>query len=171
MGRTSIQVAAVLGVLLGLTRGTLPGLVEASAAETLQARVLNCHDGDTCAVQIDGRKQKIRIFGIDAPEIGQAFGKESRDALERRIQSKEVTLLCSGRSYKRKVCEVRLGDADVAAELVKQGLAWDYRSYSRGKYSVEQAQAKREARGLWSEKHPVPPACARKKRKSCDRGY
>jgi len=46
-----------------------------------QWQVLSIHDGDTIKVEKDGITEKVRFCGIDAPEISQPLGKESRDYL------------------------------------------------------------------------------------------
>src|SRR4028118_519381 len=54
-----------------------------SQTESLRCEVIggSVYDGDTFQVQCDGRKQKIRLCGIDAPEIKQPLGIESRNYL------------------------------------------------------------------------------------------
>jgi len=37
----------------------------------LQAQVVSVHDGDTITVLIDNRREKVRLIGIDAPELEQ----------------------------------------------------------------------------------------------------
>jgi len=48
------------------------------AADLVEWRVVNVVDGDTITALDDGNKQhRIRIDGIDAPELGQSFGQAS----------------------------------------------------------------------------------------------
>jgi endonuclease YncB( thermonuclease family) len=55
----------------------LPGI---AWADTLGGRVVNVHDGDTVTVfDSENTQRKIRRAGIDAPELGQTFGRASRD--------------------------------------------------------------------------------------------
>ena len=51
-----------------------------------------CYDGDTCYVMIDGTKAKIRLLGLDTPEISKPkceaeleLGLEARDYLNNLI--------------------------------------------------------------------------------------
>ena len=39
--------------------------------------VQNVHDGDTFKLLENGQLIKVRIYGIDAPEANQEYGKES----------------------------------------------------------------------------------------------
>lgn len=41
--------------------------------------VIAVHDGDTVSVILDNRKEKVRLIGIDAPEIGQKPGGEGKE--------------------------------------------------------------------------------------------
>jgi endonuclease YncB( thermonuclease family) len=52
------------------------------AADPVEWRVVNVHDGDTLTALDDTNTQhRIRLQGIDAPELGQPFGRVSRDQL------------------------------------------------------------------------------------------
>lgn len=52
------------------------------AAESITGKVVSVHDGDTLtALDASNVQHKIRLHGIDAPEIGQPFGAKSRDRL------------------------------------------------------------------------------------------
>jgi hypothetical protein len=44
-------------------------------------RVVAVHDGDTISVLHDGRALRVRLHGIDAPELGQAFGRPAKQFL------------------------------------------------------------------------------------------
>jgi endonuclease YncB( thermonuclease family) len=72
-----IRPAAAVALLFAL-------VVEAVAAPptTATGKVVSVHDGDTLTLRTDdGRTLKVRLQGIDAPELGQPFGKRSRDEL------------------------------------------------------------------------------------------
>ena len=56
-------------------------LVAAAEPQTFTGKAVSVHDGDTLTVVEDGRQTKVRLHGIDAPEIGQPFGTRSRDQL------------------------------------------------------------------------------------------
>lgn len=55
--------------------------IQLASAETLVGRVLSIHDGDTMTVQLDSqiKKEKIRLLGVDSPEID--FNGQSQGAV------------------------------------------------------------------------------------------
>lgn len=60
------------------------------------------------------------------------------------------------------VCSI--DGADIASWLVRNGHAFDWPQYSRGKYAAEQKEAERTGRGVWAGSYVVPwahRACAR----------
>lgn len=93
-----------------------------------------CHviDGDT--IVISGTK--IRLAGIDAPELHHPWGKKAKFAMIELCKGKVVTaVIQEDVSYDRIVATCYLPDGtDLAAELVKQGLALDWPKFSGGAY-------------------------------------
>jgi micrococcal nuclease len=89
-------------------------------------------DGDTIA--IDGLH--IRLAGIDAPELDHPWGQQSKWALVKLCKGQTITArLKPDMSHDRVVAECSLPDGrDLAAELVKAGLAIDWPKFSGGKY-------------------------------------
>jgi micrococcal nuclease len=118
------------------------------------------HDGDSITLLTSDKKQiKIRLEGIDAPELGQPFGKEAKKAMSDLVFGKHVVIHDHGLDiYKRTLGRVICEGLDVNLEMVKQGMAWRFRRYNN-ELSMRQAEAgAREAkRGLWADKGPVPP--------------
>jgi endonuclease YncB( thermonuclease family) len=52
------------------------------AAAPVEWKVVSVHDGDTLtAVDAANVQHKVRLHGIDAPEVKQAFGTKARDRL------------------------------------------------------------------------------------------
>lgn len=125
----------------------LLGILLAFASPAMAERFVSCHDGDTCTLESGLR---VRFAGIDAPEMGQPFALESRDYLSLMVIGRESRLVCSGWSYKRRVCDVFVNGMDVQKELVGWGLAYDYVKYSAGQYQNAQAFAQKMGRGVWS---------------------
>lgn len=111
-------------------------------------RVISVHDGDTFTIE---NGDKIRLAGIDAPELKQSHGYEARDYLQKLVKDKDVTLECDGSiSYSRKVCSAFVFGLSIQKELVGWGLAYDWPQYSGGQYSRAENFAKKMKRGVWT---------------------
>lgn len=84
-----------------------------------------CHviDGDT----IRFGQTKIRLAGIDAPELDMPFGQKAKWAMVGLCKGHKIRAECTGeQSYDRLVATCYLPDGrDLGAELVKRGLALD----------------------------------------------
>ena len=101
----------------------------------------------------------IRISGIDAPERGQYYGDVATLHLQWLISGKAVGLKLKQKdSYGRWIATVYLDGADIAEELLQQGLAWHYKEHdSNIRYAQLEAEAKQDGRGLWCDDRAVPP--------------
>lgn len=88
-------------------------------------------DGDT--LDIDGRR--YRLWGIDAPELSERHGRQSKDLLIQVVRDKRVECIDMGtRTHGRTVALCRVNGADIAQILVRAGAAIDCPRYSWGKY-------------------------------------
>lgn len=102
-------------------------------------------DGDTIVIN----NVRLRLAGIDAPELDHPWGKRSKWALVQLCKGQMVTAQVKPeQSYDRLVAECFLPDGrDLAAELVRSGLALDWPKFSGGKYRhLEPPEARRK---LW----------------------
>jgi endonuclease YncB( thermonuclease family) len=128
--------------------------------------VIRIHDGDTITAQIsEGNRIQVRLSGIDAPELKQEYGIESRDALIAILKNETPTLDCfKTDKYRRQVCRIFTNSGtDVALEMITTGNAWWYKSYAkdqtaedREKYSVAEEGARSQRLGLWSSPAAAP---------------
>ncbi|MBW8723218.1 MAG: thermonuclease family protein [Polaromonas sp.] len=131
-------------------------------------------DGDTVRVRPPGggKPVSVRIDGIDAPEICQAFGPDSRDALMRRVLGKRVKVHGKRHDdYGRLLARIELNGDDTGQWMVARGMAWSYRFRSSpGPYAAQQRRAKAAGLGMFSPANGVPPvypAQFRKQHGSC----
>ena len=102
-------------------------------------------DGDTIVID----KTHIRLAGIDAPELDHPYGKQAKWAMVQLCKGQTVTARIRPElSYDRVVAECSLPDGrDLAAELVRAGMALDWPKFSGGKYKhLETPEARRR---LW----------------------
>lgn len=137
--------------------------------EILVGKVIKVYDGDTITILVDGKKEKIRFFGIDAPEIKQNYGIESRDFVRSKVMDKKVKVKVTDTDrYGRKIGKIYYGNNRyLNLESVKTGNAWWYKYYAKKEYDLKSGQekAKKYRRGLWKEKNPVNPYEWRKSKK------
>lgn len=128
-------------------------------------------DGDTVWVRPvgGGPAQHVRITGIDAPEICQPFGADSREALASFVLHKRVTLDTRGADdYRRTVARLRVGKEDVGAWMVSRGYAWSYRFRNDpGPYASQEARARTARVGLWGTSNNERPRDFRVRHGSC----
>jgi len=90
-------------------------------------------DGDTIKI----RGMKIRLAGINAPELNRPYGVKSKYEMVKIVKGKTVHVVPDGTtSYDRIVATCYIdGDVDIGAELIKRGLALDIPSFTGGKYT------------------------------------
>ena len=120
-------------------------------------RVVSIHDGDTITVLQDKRQIKVRLYGIDAPELKQSYGKKSKQFLADLIAGEAVEVEENGKDrYKRTIGSIYLNGVDINAQMVENGYAWAYRKFSK-RYAPQESKAKKQRLGLWQDKEPTPP--------------
>ena len=133
-------------------------------------------DGDSILI---GSK-KIRLYGVDAPEIKQkckkAFltimfvsfqkkydcGLVSKKALQNKINNKIINCkILSLDRYKRSIAICYINKTDINMWMVKNGYAVAYKKYSK-KYYFQELEAKEKRVGLWSGSFMEPEKWRRK---------
>ena len=128
----------------------------------IEAKVVSIVDGDSLEIYYENKKEKVRLFGIDAPELNQEYGKESKKYLQLLLLNKKVILLLKSKDkYDRMIAIVLFKNKDINSLLVKKGFAWAYLNYS-DLYIKEEEYAKKHKLGLWSLKSPINPQKWRK---------
>jgi len=153
---TSRRIAVALAALLA----ALPAASERlGAAQPADAAVVRgraeVSDGDTLRIG----PERIRLFGIDAPEAGQSCDSGAKGdwpcgaAATARLRELigERAVICVPRDrdrYGRLVATCSVGRLDLGGRLVAEGLA---RAYTRfgDDYAAAESRAKTEQIGLW----------------------
>lgn len=141
----------------------------------VSARVIAVIDGDTLLLMplntsgANPRFYKLRLADIDAPELGQPFGPESKRDLADLVLHQEVRVVTVATDrYGRRVgwvsfAQPNTGGVDINTELVRRGDAWaSSRSRRAAHLMTVQQHAKRTRRGLWTEEDATPPWVWRK---------
>jgi len=130
------------------------------ASEGHRWRVVGVVDGDlvTC-LDDSGGQHKVRLAEIDAPDMGQDYGKAAREKLADFVFGKTVQVVDQGRDRSgRWVARIYVDGLDVNREMVAQGAAWHYAAASSDPSLGDlQKQAESRGLGLWAQPDPVPP--------------
>ena len=127
------------------------------------------YDGDTLRVVRDDEELKIRLCGIDAPEIKQPLGIEARDYLRSLVKLGDGELLIlpiEQDRYGRTVAEVFGQDSKNTAvnlnmQMIRDGYAWFYGQYkdncsTKNELVMAEGLASEEGLGVWNGNHQPP---------------
>ncbi|MGI9489214.1 MAG: thermonuclease family protein [Geminicoccaceae bacterium] len=149
----AIMASILLGpsLLMGLVGGFWQGLRIEWRQYQGQTRVI---DGDTLEI----RGERIRLFGVDTPELGQPWwdgdgreqdaGLSSKEALSELVEGKRLAVnVLREDQYRRSVAIVKVDGRDIARLLVSQGLA--FASPGSSRYRRTEKSARRRRRGFW----------------------
>ena len=105
-------------------------LLPQAELKTKNGEAISVKDGDTLILKDKRNKlYKVRLSDIDAPEIGQPFGRPAKRLLEDLVLDKIVRVnYTQVDKYGRLIGEVFLPDGKILnEEVIKAGLAWHYR--------------------------------------------
>jgi micrococcal nuclease len=137
-------------------------------AASFQGKVVGVSDGDTIKVLKDGKQVKIRLAAIDCPEKKQPYRQKAKQFTSDMVAGKVVKVWETDTDrYGRIVGFVFVGDKNLNKELLRAGLAWHYKKYSRDPEMAKlEFEARSAKRGLWAEPDPVAPWEWRRKKRS-----
>jgi endonuclease YncB( thermonuclease family) len=147
-------------------------LVIPEVAHAEQFRVVAVSDGDTLTVEPieGGDRGKVRLHGIDAPELRQPYGEAAKAFTLNMTLFKEIEVQPTPQEtdrYGRIVAIVEIPEVGILQELLlESGLAWVYPAYCKDCTSWEtmQEEAREQRKGLWKDENPVEPWEWRKRR-------
>ena len=128
-------------------------------APPFEATVISVYDGDTITIRTD-ETIKIRLDGIDAPELKQPFGQASKQAMSSLVFGQTVTIKPDKKDrYGRLLARVEIAGKDASLTMVESGMAHWYEQYAKTDTQLQtaQAQAKTARRGLWSDPTVIAP--------------
>jgi len=79
----------------------------------IEGRIVGVHGGDSITLlDVNNRQHKIRLVGIDAPELGQPFGRASKQHLAELLARREAVAECSKIDrFRRRVCRVMVASS------------------------------------------------------------
>lgn len=138
--------------------------LEVTAAESFTGRVTHVSDGDTLLLALagSGTEIKVRLYGLDAPELNQPHGKEARKFLSNLLLNREVRVEKQDvDQYGRVVGQVFDSGLFINMTLVASGHAWVYEQFCHKpicrQMKAEEAKARQKKLGLWKQTDRVPP--------------
>jgi micrococcal nuclease len=161
-----------------------PSLAWTGLPLTQEATVVHVDDGDTIDVWIDGRSERVRYIGIDAPEIahdgvgGEQGGEAATRLNQALLRGRRVRLEFDRERrdrYGRLLAYVWVGDVMINVEMVRRGYARvltippNVRHARR--FARAEAAAQAAHRGLWGEgalDHPTTAPSRRARPRSGD---
>jgi endonuclease YncB( thermonuclease family) len=105
-------------------------------------------DGDTLAFG----DVRVRLFGIDTPEMDQSQGQASKAAMINLVRGQELEVrTVDTDNYGRLIAKVYLPNGDdLAKVMVEQGYARAYTYFSKAYVGAER-YARRSQSGLWAD--------------------
>lgn len=144
------------------------------SAASINGKTVGVHDGDTITVLQGKTQYKIRLVGIDTPELKQAFGTNAKRTLSGKVFGKRVRVQWEEKDrYGRILGNVYVGRRWINNEMLAEGYGWHYKQYSNNRVLAQSEDAAKRAKlGLWRSRNPTPPWEFRKNGapKTTDRG-
>ena len=120
---------------------------------------------DVDTIFSEGRK--IRLHGIDAPEMDQAGGPAAKALLDHMLSGEKITVVQTGEDqYGRLVARLHTHEGDICRIMVARGYAV---ASFHDDYKSTQKRAERQRSGLWNTGGIIDPAIHRRKTQR-DRG-
>jgi len=147
---------AVIGIVGVATVLALPVIAGPGDPEnrTVTATCIKVVDGDTIVVKCDKRQMTVDLAGIDAPELGQPWGKEVRSFVRDMVEGNQVTVEVIEAGETGGTARVLVAGQDLSRLLAERGLAWA--TAGSGLEGLTE-KAKTAPCGLWLDAQPVPP--------------
>jgi endonuclease YncB( thermonuclease family) len=148
-----LVVITTLGVAAVLALPVVAGSEEAEA-HAVKATCIKVVDGDTIVVKCDKRQMTVDLAGIDAPELGQPWGKEVRSFVRDMVEGSQITVEVIEAGETGGTARVLIAGQDLSRLLAERGLAW---ATAGGGLEDLTEKAKSAPCGLWLDAQPVPP--------------
>jgi micrococcal nuclease len=134
------------------------------SASALEGQVAEVIDGGTITVISLKRPVKVRLIGVAALEPSQPYADMARQHLSDLILNKYVVVRSSRLQDGYLIGRVLLGDMDVAAQMIRDGVAWYDKPdeshlgvLEQQLYDASEQAARNERRGLWHDASPMAP--------------
>jgi len=139
-----------------------------SVPGSFKAKVIGVNSGDSIVVLLDDNTQlRVRLEGIDCPELQQEYGDSAKLATVAFCFKKRVRIEKVGEDmYGRTLAFVYVDDLCLNKELIRLGLAWHYAAYNADTTLAQlELEARKNKVGLWKQSDPLAPWDFRRKQK------
>ncbi|MBQ7585689.1 MAG: thermonuclease family protein [Desulfovibrionaceae bacterium] len=129
------------------------------------ATVMHIYDGDTLTVAPVGDEECplfVCLYGIDAPELEQPYGAETREWLINKLkEGSQIEVISMGiDNYGRTLAFVGYNGHILNREMVSKGYAW-VNNFCKAmvcrSFLALEKKAKKAKQGLWSKDKPLAP--------------
>jgi endonuclease YncB( thermonuclease family) len=126
---------------------------------TWYGEVTQVFDGDTVVALYRGSEKRIRLHGVDCPEMDQPYGEAAKAFTTEMVLGKKVRIHALGEDeYGRAIARIDIGGIRLNEELVRVGLAWYSKFFSSSpRLAYLEDEARIHERGLWRDPDPMPP--------------
>jgi micrococcal nuclease len=133
-------------------------LTSAAFAESFEGQVISVLDGNNLVVAKDSKLLRVRLYGIDCPEIAQDFGPQAKQMVTDLTLGKKVWIDTKVVDHGKRIqAAVMVDNKDVALELVGAGMAWIApKSFGNTKIDTAEKEVRAKQNGLWSMSNPTP---------------
>ena len=152
---------------------TVSSADEVQNEEVTRGKVVSVSHGDTLKVDAQGGKSVLVFLrGTDAPDQGQPFSAESRQALEKLAGKQDVEIHWHEKDRAGRILgDVYVRDNQINHEMIDLGWAWySDEHFESDELAHSEADAREAGLGLWAGKDPEAPwdFRARQSKKSAD---
>jgi len=148
-----LTVIGIVGVAAVLAMPVVAG-PEETEPHAVSATCIKVIDGDTIVVRCDKRQVTVDLEGVDAPELGQPWGKEVRSFVRDMVEGRELKVEIIEAGEGSGTARVLVAGQDLSRLLAERGLAW---ATAGGELRDLTEKAKSAPCGLWRDAEPVPP--------------
>ncbi len=90
----------------------------------MTAKCVKVVDGDTLVVKCDHNEMIVDLAGVDAPELGQPWGKEVRSFVRDMVRGREIQVEVVKSGDDCTIVRITVGGEDLSQLLAARGLAW-----------------------------------------------
>ena len=132
-------------------------------SQDLTGKVVGVIDGDKIEFQTKDSTFKASLKGVDAPELDQPFGWESKKLLDSYLNKPATVKLHKLKQEDNISVTLFVEGENVNLSLISLGYAWHFKEYSTdGQLALAEIFTREQKLGLWQYENPTSPSDFRK---------